>query len=242
MLITSIHQPSFFPWLGLLDKIAKTNQFVLLDHVKLVKGTNQYRNQFYCQGEFKYLTLPVSINSASTFVNANLKHSNWINEHLKKISNYYRKSPFFDLIYGELEPLYRSFQNDSFLQVLFKSMEYLFEKYDIKAAFINSSSLDCSTKNGDLVFEICQKTNTNVYLSGRGALNYLTNDHFEQFKNASVELVWHSFKHPIYVQDPKFNFVEGLSSLDLLFFKGPMEAKNIFWENVNKNLLPSRLS
>jgi hypothetical protein len=115
MIITSIHQPSLFPWLGLLDKIAKTNLFVLLDHVKVVKGTNQYRNQFYCNGLKKFLTLPINLHSNSTFLNTELKHYNWIEEHLEKLHNYYRKADFFNEIFKEVEVLYLSLMMILFL-------------------------------------------------------------------------------------------------------------------------------
>ena len=34
-MVTAIHQPHYFPWLGYLDKMAKAGQFIILDEVQL---------------------------------------------------------------------------------------------------------------------------------------------------------------------------------------------------------------
>ena len=59
-MIVSIHQPSYFPWLGLLDKIEKSDTFVLLDNVQFNDNAFQSRNIFLNHnGEVQYLTIPV---------------------------------------------------------------------------------------------------------------------------------------------------------------------------------------
>jgi hypothetical protein len=39
-----------------------------------------------------------------------------------------------------------------------------------------------------MVFEICKKTKTNIYLSGKGALNYLTKENLQLFKKNNMIL------------------------------------------------------
>lgn len=58
-MITSIHQPSYFPWLGLLHKINSSDTFILLDDVQLSDSAFQHRNIFLSNdGKVKYLTIP----------------------------------------------------------------------------------------------------------------------------------------------------------------------------------------
>ena len=45
-MITAIHQPSYFPWLGWMDKINKCDQFILMDEVQLSDRAYQHRNLF----------------------------------------------------------------------------------------------------------------------------------------------------------------------------------------------------
>ncbi|HEY3277770.1 MAG TPA: WbqC family protein, partial [Syntrophorhabdaceae bacterium] len=58
-MILSIHQPSYFPWLGLLDKIAKSDVYMVMDEVQLTDAAYQHRNIFLtADGKIKYLTIP----------------------------------------------------------------------------------------------------------------------------------------------------------------------------------------
>ena len=59
----SIHQPSYWPWLGLLSKIARSDHYIILDDVPANKASYQYRNQFFCNGKEKIITLPVNYHS-----------------------------------------------------------------------------------------------------------------------------------------------------------------------------------
>ncbi len=59
-MMVSIHQPSYFPWLGLLDKIEKSNAFIILDTVQFNDNAFQSRNIFLNHnGETQYLSIPV---------------------------------------------------------------------------------------------------------------------------------------------------------------------------------------
>ena len=45
-MVTAIHQPHYFPWLGYLDKMAKAGQFIILDEVQLTDRSPMVRNKF----------------------------------------------------------------------------------------------------------------------------------------------------------------------------------------------------
>ena len=231
-MITSIHQPSFFPWLGLLDKIAKSSTFVLLNDVAANKSSYQYRNLFYCNGEAKFLSLPVNYKLGIKIVDLQFKNNTWRDEHINKVQNYYKKAPFYDEIFPFIKNLYLENENDSPFEFIKKSMILLLQLYGIKINIIESSDLNCKDKKGDLVLELCKKIGDDTYLSGKGALVYMNDEVVENFKQNNIQIKWHSFHHPKYLQFSKFEFVEGLSAVDLLFFKGLKEAKSIFWSNV----------
>ena len=126
----SIHQPSYWPWLGLLDKIAKTDTFILLDDVQVVKGTFQYRNTFYCNGKPKFITLPVNLKLGVTFTELEFTNVNWKTDHLNKLRNYYMKAPYFYEVYEELEFFY----SETFtkpIDLLKETMLFCFSKLGI---------------------------------------------------------------------------------------------------------------
>lgn len=231
--VTSIHQPSFFPWLGLLDKIAKSNHFVFLDNVQVNKGSHQYRNTFFCNGMPKYLTLPVEFSLGTPINKLKFKNNLWVEDHLNKYKNYYHSSPNFEEIYPIIDHFYRQNVDLIPVQVIINSMLLVFDLLDINVVISYASSFNSSEKKGGLVLDLCKQTDTKAYLSGRGALNYMDAQVLESFNMAGIKVLWHSFNHPKYDQLGGRDFVEGLSSLDLLFFNGIEKSRTIFRNNLN---------
>jgi hypothetical protein len=232
---TSIHQPSFFPWLGLLDKIAKSDQFVFLDDVPANKASYQYRNIFNCNGSIQTITLPVDYRMDRLIKDLQFTNQSWKLAHLSKLKNYYLKAPFFKETYYDVENLYLTSKSNRPVDFIIESMRYLFEVFQISVQSCLSSSLNCTGNKGNLVLEICVKTGGTNYLSGRGAKNYMDDQLLNKFAESNIEVTWHQFKHPYYLQSDKYPFIEGLSALDLLFFEGKENANRIFWSNVNRN-------
>jgi len=224
----SIHQPSYWPWLGYLDKISKSDTFVLLDHVQANKASYQYRNIFFCNGEEKILTLPVNYSHGILLNELEFKNDFWIKEHLNKLSNYYSKAPFYNEVFPLVEKLYESFSTLSVIDVLALTVLKSMEWYGLEVSFIRSSSLGVEGNKGELVFNICKETQCKTYVSGKGGLNYMDETILKMFSSNSILIEWQQFSHPVYSQYPKIQFLPGLASLDFLFFNGLDAAKKLF--------------
>lgn len=233
-MITSIHQPSFFPWLGLLDKIAKSEQFIFLDDVQANKAAYQYRNTFYCNGEAKFLGLPVDYRLGVKLCDLHYKNNLWRQEHLNKLRNYYGKAPFFSEIFPLVERLYHDKGGEEKpVDFIIHSMVFVFDLFGIKVLTKRSSEISSPKVKGELVLDLCQKTATSIYLSGQGAKQYMNGNILTEFQNKEIQIRWHYFKHPVYHQSNRYPFLEGLSALDLLFFEGIERANKLFWSNIN---------
>jgi hypothetical protein len=228
----TIHQPSYWPWLGLLDKIAKVENLIILDDVAANKASFQYRNQFFCNGSSKNLTLPVNHKLGKKINELHLKNDNWKIDHLNKLRNYYMKAPYFKQIFPEIELLYNSFVGDRAFNFIIETMKYSFSFLNITSDIICSSELESVEVKGDLVLDLCNKVNANIYLSGQGAKQYLNDFQLRKFKENGIDLEWHYFEHPIYPQHNKFNFISGLACLDLFFWNGKNDSREIFWKNI----------
>jgi len=219
--IVSIHQPSYFPWLGLVDKINKSDLFVLLDTVQLSDSAYQNRNLFLDNsGKETLITIPIMKKNHFSKTIKDIKISNdiWKKKHRKFIYFNYKKHPFFDEIYPKIDYIFDI--NSSFLiDYVAESMKIVMNLLNIDTDFIYASKLNLNddlTKE-DMVLNILENVNANIYLSGNGAKSYQKE---ENFKNRNIELIYQDFKHPVYPQKNRDEFLYGMSSLDLLFNLG----------------------
>ena len=224
-LIVSIHQPSYFPWLGLLDKINKSDIFVLLDNVQLNDSAFQARNIFLDKkGEVKYLTIPVIKKGYQQKKIKDLKiaDNRWQKKHQGFFIANYKKHPYFDEIYPYIKDIFEK-KYCYLIDVLLDSMEKILDLLKINPKVIIGSTLDIEEglKKDDLVIELLKQVNATIYLSGKGAKNYQDEG---KFKQNNILLKYQEFCHPIYVQKYTKNFVAGLSSLDMLFNIGREES------------------
>ena len=91
--VVSAHQPSYFPWLGLLHKITSSDVYVLMDDVQLADRNYQHRNLFLRRdGIPRLLTLPISKKGLrkKTIRELPLANSEWQTDHLNFLSHSYR--------------------------------------------------------------------------------------------------------------------------------------------------------
>ena len=227
-MIVSIHQPSYFPWIGLLDKINKSDVYVYLDMVQLTDGGYQNRNIFL-DNQFKEQLLTIPINKKNyinkKIVELELNNQLWQKKHNKFIYFNYKKHPFFDEIYPFVDRFYNSEYN-TLSDVLFESMKLIIDLIGIETTIIKASELQLNQtlKKEEMVFDILSITNASVYLSGIGAKSYQKNENFEE-KN--IKLIYQKFSPPSYNQYKNDNFIYGLSSLDMLFNIGIKQSTQL---------------
>ena len=207
--------------------------YILLDDAQVVKGTYQYRNIFLCNGDAKFITLPLNLKLGMNFNELTFSNDNWKNDHLNRFYNYYHKAPHFEQIYSEL----KNFYNQEFkkpIDLLKKTMFFCFEKLDIKTELLVSSNFNVDGTKGDMVLNLCKAAGAEIYMAGQGSYDYMQ-EYLEKFQKSGIKIKWHSFHHPVYEQNPRYPFTEGLGCLDIFFFKGYGQSKKIFWRNINNN-------
>jgi len=98
-------------------------------------------------------------------------------------------------------------------------MSWTLNKMAIHPKIIRQSALSLKPglRNQELVLEICKATNTKVYLSGAGALQYMS---IPDFISEGIDVKVQRFNHPQYSQPWSAQFVPGLAILDPLFHIG----------------------
>jgi len=228
--VVAIHQPNFLPWLGFFHKIYQSDIFILLDNVPFTKSGYQNRVKIKsAQGE-QWLTVPVLTKgrfgqlTSQVPINAN---THWGKAHTATLRTNYQRAPYYEEIYGWLEPLYRKAQphlaafNLSLIEAILRYLK-------LSANLIMASSLVFEGNGPELLLQLVQLADGQVYLSGPSGRDYLDTSIFEL---AGIKIEFQQFYHPIYPQ-LYGDFMPGLSILDALMNIGPVQTMHLLQRNV----------
>jgi len=218
-------QPSYLPWLGYLDQMAKADAFVWYDDVQFDKHGWRNRNRIKSPKGPLWLTVPVlhtgralqSINSVEID-----SRQPWAAKHLRSIEQSYARAPFLASTLPKLsEILLQPWK--LLVDLNIATTKWLAEEFAITTPLYRSSALTIAGDRNERLINLCRHFGATRYVSGDAARSYLD---VEAFSAAGIEVVWHSYRHPEY---PQLHgaFVPQLSALDLLLNLGP-SAKTLF--------------
>lgn len=231
----AIHQPQYFPWIGYFDKMGKSDLFVFLDQVQLVRGRMNRNVVLDQNGQPQHITIVGDTKGyrEREFRSIQTKHvEEWTSRQFNALANYYKKAPFRDEVL-ELLQVFFSKRYETVCQWSCASIELVRDILEIKTPIAYQSDLEYSrsSQKSDLIYAICKAVSANVYFSGRGAsTEYLDR---EKFAAGRIQITFQDFQHPVYQQCSSQEFVPGISILDMLFNCGIKDSRRIFWENVH---------
>lgn len=217
MTVVAIHQPTFLPWLGLWDKLARADVFVLLDDVQFPKkgGTWMNRVRMLVGGEPRWVTMPVDRAYAGTRTVREMRIDDskpWREGVLATIRSSYRNAPYT----GEVLPFVEeslSAPTPFVAELNERAIRLLAGKLGLGASkLVHQSELSCSGTGTQLLVELCVAVGGDTYLSGDGADGYLEP---ERFREAGLALRYTEFTPPRYAQ-PVPDHLAGLSVVDAL--------------------------
>jgi len=214
--ILAMHQPNFLPWIGFFDKMAKADVFVLLDAVELPDGGSwANRTQIKTPDGVQYLTLPIHASKGKTYdevypaINQRGFEKLW-----KTIHHNYARAPhyrcFARFIRDWLLGCYGFELSEINKPLIHYISQCLWIETRIESQIIHRLTESHKT---DLIINLCEHFDCDVYLSGQGARAY--NDE-EKLNRHGIELRYQEFECPEYPQ-LWGDFVPNLSVIDLLF-------------------------
>ena len=216
--ICAIHQPDFFPWLGVFDKIQQSDLFVILDDVQIIKTGSSYSNRvaLNINGVAKDFTAPIKRVSGVQNINeVQFVDNNWREKFKKTLQTNYSKSKNFKQ-YQEIIFELIDYKTDSLCEYNLNALTHLCQILNIsfENKIILSSSLSIQTQSQQRIIDICKILGCNEYLSGNGARAYQNEEDFSQ---EGIQLTYQQFEHPIYTQSKSKEFIKGLSVIDYIF-------------------------
>jgi len=224
----SIQQPEYFPWIGFIDKILSVDYTVFLDNVQFKKQYFENRNKIRSSQGWQWIRTPVLTKGKFTQRIMDVEIDNtqkWQSKLSRQIQQAYSKTPYWnagkDIIDLICAKQYHSLVEFNMVIILF-----FLRKLEIEHKYCMASSLHTTTHGSSLVLEICQKMNSDSYLSGRDGRNYLDAD---RFMAEGIHVHYQDFHHPTY-QQAHGEFIPEMSALDMYFNCGP-NAVSIIKEN-----------
>jgi len=227
-MIVAAHQPSYLPWLGYLDKVAKADLFVVMDDLQFEAGNFQHRNKLKLNHGPAWLTVPLVRGPQhericdKRIAPASSPRDDWQRRTWLTIETHYRKAPHFARYRDELAEVYA--RPWTSLADLDGHLFSLARRWlGITRPVLRASSLELAGARTDRIIDLCHKVGAKMYLSGRGgSVDYLD---VEALRRAGITVVWQAFTHPVYPQRyPELGFCSHLGFLDLLLNCGPDSA------------------
>lgn len=230
-----IHQPHYFPWLGYLDKMAKSDIFVVLDEVQLTDRSPMLRNKFLqAGGQEHMLGLSVQKKGYREKMTKEIELANTrevLEKHRRFIQMNYCKTQGYQEVWPEICHI---FEKDYryLIEIQMDTIEALRKLLRIETRLVYQSEIDYDkeSKNSGLMLSLCEKLGATVYLSGQGAKKYMID---EDFVNRGIMVEYQQFSLPRYVQKNAEGFVANLSALDFVMQLGVEKARKVFWDNVS---------
>ena len=220
-MIVSINQPAYLPWLGYFHRIASSNLHIVLDHVQFEKNSFINRNKVKGANGACWLTVPVQTKGKfgnlpihSVLIDRN--NRGWMRKHWQTILHGYRKSSFFHLYSSFFEEVYDG-EWSTLIDLCDKINCYILDALSIDTKIIYSSQMNVEGSKDELILNLCQQVNADVYLSGSLGRNYLD---VNKFLNSGIQVVYQDYEHPSYSQCFGNDFEPYLSIIDLMFNHG----------------------
>lgn len=217
-MITAVHQPNYFPWLGYFRKIAAADAFVFLDDVQFSK--NSYINRVQIAGPAvpRWLTIPVSVHLGMRIDQVKPARADWRAAHLSSLHNTYRGATRFRAVWKDVETIYAKADGENLAAINQTLVQAVARHMGFACQFYVSSSFGLGEVAGDarLAALVAAINPNGTYLSGKGGAKYQDPS---TFKKAGLSFRYSDFNHPVYGQGRE-PFQPGLSILDAAFHLG----------------------
>ena len=215
----AVLQPSFIPWLGYFDQMARADLFVYLDDVQFTRRDWRNRNKIRTANGWMWLTVPVCNKGRFKQSLKDTRIDNalpWKKKHLNALRHNYGQAPCFDLYFPGFESIYQKEWN-FLIDLCFESMEWFRAMLRLDTPTCRASELPVAGQKGSRILELCRCLGADRYLTGDLARDYLEP---ERLAREGIQVEFQRYQHPKYRQQGP-GFIAYLSILDLLFNEGP---------------------
>jgi hypothetical protein len=221
MTLCSIHQPTFFPWLGYFDKIRRSDVFIFLDRAAWQKSGSSMnswcnRVKMNVSGLGSWVSLPVvREHGVQPIHTVRIDHARPWRESLRKtIEINYRKSRNFAAVYPFIDSLI-AFETDLIADFNMNAITGIAAHLGLSTKYIREIELpETNLLANERLVKLVQMVGATSYLYGAGSAGYMDATAFEA---GGIELVPQNFTPEPYGTPEKY--IPGLSVIDYLMHR-----------------------
>ena len=171
------------------------------------------------------MTVPVfsKSNFTQTIKDTVIHGDNWQKKHWRSLELCYGNTDYFSEISDIIKPVYLSEKFEFLSNLNQRFIKLICDYLGINPIFSNSSDFSLTDDKNSRLINLCLQTNSNIYVTGRSARNYINE---EAFREKHIQVKWVNYgEYPEYSQSWG-EFEHNVSVLDLLFNCG--ENSNSF--------------
>jgi hypothetical protein len=225
-MIVAAHQPSYMPCLAYLDKMAKSDLFVVMDDLPFEPNRFQNRQRIKVSDGDGWLTVPVVPQPDARICAARIDTTvAWRRRTWVAIETHYGSAPYFNVYADDLRDVFAQ-RWDRLLDLDLHLLELARSWLRIHVPIMRASSLGLAGAGTARIIDLCKRVGATGYLSGSGASGSLD---AEQLCRAGITMVWQHFDHPGHAQRyPEIGFLPHLAFIDLVLNCGPDARDLVF--------------
>jgi hypothetical protein len=227
-----ISQSMYFPWVGILEQIRLADKFVYYDDVQFSKGSFSNRVQVKTSSGTKWLSIPLkNFHLGQKIDEVELDDSrDWRSQHRNVLRQAYLKAPYLEDMLSLVDRVYAK-PASTLMDVSRESLIGLATYYGFidEKVFVDSKMLRIEGAGSQRVLDIVLAMQSNIYITGHGARNYL--DH-QLFEKSGIEV---QYMHYRCIPYPQLygEFTPFVTALDLVANCGQEGGRVIQSEAIN---------
>lgn len=217
-----ISQSNYIPWSGFFSLIFKSQEYILLDDVQFTRRDWRNRNKIKIGEKSHWLSIP--LNNKGQYANSRILDmkiwdENWTSSHLAKIDNAYRYAPYWQESKPEIHRIYNEARKlETLTSVNYYFLNEFCKLLKIECRLSQSTEhytlaqLDSFNPSERLV-KLVQATNSQIYLTGPSAKNYIDLALFDQ---AGIEVLFADYEKLLTYPQGGSSFSKYVSIIDLI--------------------------
>lgn len=210
----AIMQPTYLPWVGYFELIARVRRFVFLDDVQLVRGW-QHRNRINMDGREHMLSVSVARRErGQTIADSVLADdTGWRERHCATLRQAYRDAPHpqvVDLVAAHIGD--RSITG--LAQLNMRLIRELSAFLGLDATWTVASDLAVTGARSTRLVNVLRAVDAGSYYSAAGSRDYMEADGV--FATSGIAVTFQDFTPPPYPQRRVAGFISHLSVVDAI--------------------------